>query len=178
MPCEDKQLALTSKFDILMSAFKARMETLATETRQEAEDIDPDINTDGPDAWVGVDFDIKWELTEFRVDLPEITMKNQTWSFDLPKVEMINRDIIFHTPSIRMERRKVGEYLEFYCDNGFIPKCTVRMSPIYIDVPVPFEEEQRIVLTVPEFTTQNIDFVWSLPEFKMASQSFGIGSSQ
>ena len=174
MSCEDKQVALTSKLMTLMESLKAKMETVAAEAQEEAKGIDPDINTDGPDVWIGANIDIKWERTDFSLDLPEITMKDQKWSFDLPKVDMKNRDIIFHTPSIRMERRKTGEYPEFYCDSGFIPKCTVRMSPIYMDVPVPFDEEQRIVLSVPEFSTQRVEFVWSLPEFKMVTSTFAI----
>jgi hypothetical protein len=177
MSCEEKQTALTSKFDVLMGQLKIELEAVGSEAEEKAKEIDPDINTDGPDVWIGADIDIQWKRLDFSLDLPQITLKEQRWSFDVPKVEMKNKDIIFHTLSVRMERKKVGEYPEFYC-NGFPPKCTVRWSPIWADVPVTFPEEQRIVLSVPEFRMERIEFVWSLPEFKMVTQELTLDVPQ
>lgn len=179
MSCEDKQTALTSKLTALMESMKLKFDEVSVETQEEAKGINPDIDTSGPDVWLGADIDIKWEKTEFSLDLPEITMRDQRWSFDMPKVEMKNRDIIFSTPSSKLERRQVGEYPEFYCDtSSFIPKCTVRMSPMYADIPVFFNEEHKIVLSLPEFSMQRVEFVWSLPEFKMVTRQISFNIPQ
>jgi hypothetical protein len=102
---------------------------------------------------------------DISLDLPEVTMKNQDWIFDLPTVRMKDSDIIFHLPSIRMKRVKTGEYPEFTC-HGFPPKCTVKWSPIWTDIPEPFMEEHRIVIGIPEFYMNEQRFVVGVPELK------------
>lgn len=174
MSCEEKQAALSKKLEALMGEMKNELETLAQNTKDKAKEIDPDVDTNGLDVWIGADIDIQWERTEFVMDLPEVTMKEQTWSLDLPQVTVRDQEIIFHTPSTRTERVKTGEYPEFYCEGGFPPKCTVRWSPMWADLPVPFMQEQRIVMGVPEFRMDRTSFVWSLPEFRMTTQRLAL----
>lgn len=103
---------------------------------------------------------------KISMDLPEVTMKNQDWIFDLPTVTVKDSDIIFHLPSIRMKRVKTGEYPEFTC-HGFPPKCTVKWSPMWADIPEPFMEEHRIVIGIPEFYMNEQRFVVGVPEITM-----------
>nr|GFD20512.1 hypothetical protein [Tanacetum cinerariifolium] len=110
------------------------------------------------------------------------------WSLDLPQVTMKDQSIIFHTPSVRMKTVKTGEYPETTCrmktkNIGFgikidVPECTVTWSPIYIDVPEPFMEEQRIVMGIPEFRMDRTEFVLGIPEFTMKTQSFSLDLPQ
>jgi len=160
-----------------MAVFTAESEALGKEVKDKAQQINPDIDTSGPDVWVGLDFDIKWERVDFSLDLPQVTLKDQQWSLDVPQVTVKNKDIIFHTPSVRMKTVKTGEYPETVCKMvtrsiglGIkidVPECTVRWSPIYIDVPEPFMQEQRIVVGIPEFTVGRMEFVLGIPEFRM-----------
>ncbi|MFZ4930370.1 hypothetical protein [Chryseobacterium sp. Mn2064] len=106
---------------------------------------------------------------KISLDLPEVTIKDQDWIFDLPSVTVKDSDIIFHLPSIRMKRVKTGEYPEFTC-HGFPPQCTVKWSPIWIDLPEPFMEEHRIVIGIPEFYMNEQRFVVGVPEITMKQQ--------
>jgi len=184
MACNDKQEAVTKKAGALVTQLSEKSQALAADIKEKSKGIDPNIDTTGPDMWVGGDIDISWERVDFSLDLPEVTIVDQKWILDLPQVTVKNQDIIFHTPSVRMKTVKTGEYPETTCkmvtkDIGFgvkidVPECTVTWSPIYIDVPEPFMEEQRIVLSVPEFTMDRVEFILGVPEFKMTTQHFAL----
>lgn len=184
MACDALQETVATKTQGLAAALTDKSAALGAEIQQKAKGIEPDIDTTGPDVWVGLDVDVKWERVEFGLDLPEVTMVDQRWSLDLPQVTMKDREIIFSTPSIRMKTVKTGEYPETVCrmvtkDIGLgvkvdVPECTVRWSPIYVDVPEPFPQEQRIVIGVPEFRMDRTEFVLGVPEFAMRRQNFAL----
>jgi hypothetical protein len=186
--CNDKQATLTERANALVAKLSDESKTLAADIQEKAKGIDPDIDTTGPDVWVGLDIDISWKRVEFSLDLPEVKMVDQKWSLDLPQVTMKDQSIIFHTPSVRMKTVKTGEYPEATCrmvtkDIGFgvkidVPECTVRWSPIYIDIPEPFMEEQKIVLGIPEFRMDRTEFVLGVPEFSMKTQKFALDLPQ
>jgi hypothetical protein len=177
MSCEQQSDALQAKVSGLMAEFSAESEALAKEVKDKAEEIDPDIDTSGPDVWIGLDFDITWERVDFSLDLPEVVLKDQRWSVDVPQVIVNNQEIVFHTPSVRMKTVETGRYPETVCKMvtksvGLgvkidVPECTVKWTPIYIDVPETFMQEQKIVLGVPEFSMGSIEFVLGIPEFSM-----------
>jgi len=97
---------------------------------------------------------------------------------------MKNQEIIFSTPSVRMKRVQTGEYPEVTCgwddkDLGFGIKtkiwgCKTTFSPIYMDVPEPFMQEQKIVLGVPEFKMDRVDLILNIPEFEMKRADFAM----
>jgi hypothetical protein len=184
MECNDKQDAVTKKAGALVAQLSEKSQALAADIKDKSKGIDPNVDTTGPDVWVGGDIDIRWERVDFSLDLPEVTIVDQKWILDLPQVTVKNQEIIFHTPSVRMKTVKTGEYPETTCkmvtkDIGLgvkidVPECTVTWSPIYIDVPEPFMEEQRIVLSVPEFTMDRVELILGIPEFKMTTQHFAL----
>lgn len=116
--------------------------------------------------------DIETRPTRFSLDLPSVSMRRQDMSMELPSVAVRNRDIIFHTPSVRMVRVKTGEYPEVTCGGFLGLQCTVTYSPIYIDVPEPFMEEQRIVIGIPEVTMIRQDLSFDAPQIEMVTQEF------
>ncbi|RTL54041.1 MAG: hypothetical protein EKK40_05785 [Bradyrhizobiaceae bacterium] len=184
MACEELQSAVTTKLKALVATLTQKSKELGDDIQQKAKGIDPDIDTTGLDAWVGLDIDIKWKRVDFSLDLPEVKMVDQRWSLDLPQVTVSNQEIVFSTPSIRMKRVQTGEYPETVCkmvtkDVGFgvkidVPECTVLWKPIYIDVPEPFMQEQRIVIGIPEFRMDRTEFVLGVPEFTMRRQDFSL----
>lgn len=184
MKCNELQEVVKSKATLLASQLQDKAATLAAEIQEAAKGIDPNINTTGVDAWIGLDIDISWKETKFSVDLPEVRMINQTWSLDLPEVTITNKDIIFHTPSTRMVTVSGPNVPEVFCrmetkDIGFgikidVPVCVTEMKPTYIDVPEVFMEEQRIVLGIPEFKMSRMEFVIGIPEFFMKAQEFSL----
>jgi len=183
MACEELQATLMSKAQALGLELETKTKALGDEIRTEAEGIDPDINTTGMDVWVGLEVDIGWKRVDFSLDLPQVTIRDQTWALDLPQVTVENKEIIFHTPSIRMKTVKTGEYPEVTCDwkVGWVLgvrtkrwECTTRWSPIYMDVPEPFPQEQRIVIGLPEFRMERTEFVLGVPEFRMETTAFAL----
>lgn len=121
---------------------------------------------------IGRLFIIKVTMQRSRmvIGLPTITMRSQSIAFDLPSVTMRNRDIIFSLPSVRMVQVKTGEKPETTCSGGGflgLPQCTVRWTPIYISVPEPYMEENRIVLGIPEVTMQRNDWRFDVPDIRI-----------
>lgn len=169
--CSARQAAVEAKAQELGVNLHKTIEALNAQVGDEADDIAPDINKNNPTVALGIDFDVTWEDISLSLDLPEVKLVDQKMALDLPQITMKDQKIIFDLPSVRMETRKTGEYPEFYCDtSSFIPKCTVRWSPIYMDVPVPFMERHEIVLGLPEFRMDRTEFVMGVPEFAMRSQ--------
>lgn len=179
MACEALRDGITAKLATLQKSLADRSKALGDSFREEAKDIDPDIDTSGPDAWIGADVDISWKTVELSLDLPEVKIVDQEWSLDLPQVTVNDQKIIFDLPGTKMETQKIGEYPEFYCDTSrLIPECTVRWSPIYGDVPVFFTERQEIVIGIPEFRMDRTSVVLGVPEFSMKTVTFSLDLPQ
>lgn len=179
MACEAQRDLVNQKIATLQNELAQRSKELGEKFREQAKDIDPDIDTTGPDVWVGADVEITWKTVELSLDLPEVTIRDQEWSLDLPQVTVNDQHISFDLPATRMETQKVGEYPEFYCDTSkFPPQCTVRWSPIYADVPVFYMERQDIVLGVPEFRMDRTSFILGVPEFTMKTVKFALDLPQ
>jgi len=182
--CEEKQQRVQEKVKALVEEFAAESQEISQDVEREAGEIDPDINTSGPDVWIGADIDIRWERTDFSLDLPEVTMRDQRWALDLPQVTMKNKDIIFDVPTVRMTRKKTGEYPEVTCrwkvtkiGLGIKTKtwqCTTTWSPIYMDIPEVYMAEKRIVLGIPEFKMDRTEMVLAIPEFSMRRHDFSL----
>lgn len=184
MSCEDQLNSLNAKVSGLTAEFSAESEALAKEVKDKAGEIDPNIDTSGADAWIGLDFDITWERVDFSLDLPEVIVKDQKWSMDLPIITVNNQEIIFHTPSVRMKTVETGKYPETVCKmvtksvglgiSIDVPECTVKWTPIYMDIPETFMQEQKIILGVPEFSIETTEFILGIPEFFMKTVDFAL----
>lgn len=181
------EVVANDKIKTLEEQLKARTEDLQKKIELEAAALQKEggeIEELAERPVVEIDIDVQMKLQTWKFHLPQVAMREQTWKLDLPQVAMRRQEWIFHTPSVRMERRKTGEYPEFYCDTStFIPKCTVKWSPIYVDLPVPFMQEQRISLDVPEFTWDTTEmklhvpeFTWELAEMKLHVPEFTVNA--
>ena len=179
MTCDHLKDVVTQKLAVIQAELAERSQKIGASFKEEAKAIDPDLNTDGPDAWFSADVQIDWKTVELSLDLPEVRLVDQEWSLDLPQVTVNDQHIIFDLPAIRMETQKIGEYPEFYCDtHTLIPECTVRMSPIYADVPVTYMERHDIVLGIPEFKLDRVSFVLGVPEITMKTVGFTLDLPQ
>ena len=170
---------LETKVTTLRQNLESQMDSIKKDLAEKAKDINPNVDTTGPDIYVGLDFDVRWELVTIQLHLPEVKLVDQKWILDLPQVTMKDQKIIFDIPGVRMVTRKVGEYPEFYCDTStLIPQCTVRWSPIYADVPETFSQRQEIVLGLPEFRVDKTEMVVGVPEFSMRLQEIKLNLPQ
>jgi hypothetical protein len=161
--CQDQQTALNG----VGAKYKPQFEGY----QKEGDDLKKD-------ASVEFNFDVTWDNVDIIFGMPTVTVRDQDLIFGVPQVTMRTQEMIFHTPSVRMERRKTGEYPEIVCDHAFIPSCTVHWSPIYIDVPVPFMQEQRVKLDIPEFTFADTRIRMGIPEFSIVQTRWVIGLPQ
>jgi len=172
-PCDDKMEELLGRFNTAVARLKEESEALADDVMKDAKDIDPDIDTTGPDVWIGMDIDVKWKRQDMSLDLPNVRIVDQKWSLDVPQLTARDEDVIFHLPSIRMVRKKIGEYPEVKCE-GFPPQCRVKWSPIYADLPEPYMQERRIVVVVVDIKMGRTEFAFGVPEVTMTPVNFSM----
>ncbi|TAY50939.1 hypothetical protein [Rhizobium leguminosarum] len=172
--CENEQAQVTSTATRYTNAFNE----LSLESQREQDAFEPG-GDQASDGGIEADFDVSWADVELIFDTPTVTVEQQKLIFGLPQVTMRTRDISFGTPSMVMKRMKTGQYPEFFCDtNTVIPKCTVKWSDTYADIPQPFMEQQHIKLDVPEFTLSDVTVIMGVPEFSMQRQRWVLGLPQ
>lgn len=133
---------------------------------------------------IGALFVMKIEMmrTEFKLDLPGITMKNQRWFFNAPEVTMMDREMSFDLPVTKMERRRGPDFPETVChietrEIGFgvkidVPVCELRNKETYLDIPVIVMETKRIVVGLPEVAMKGQEVVVGVPEIRIETQTF------
>lgn len=182
--CNEMQAKLNERANALAGKLAEESQALAADIKKRTSEIDPRIDTSGPEVWVGVNFDVTWKRVDFSLDLPEVRLVEQRWALDLPQVTMKEQRLVFDIPSVRMTTVKTGEYPETTCrmvtkDVGLgvkidVPECTVRWSPIYIDLPEPFMERQEIVLGIPEFRMERTEMILGIPEFTLKTHRFSL----
>lgn len=161
--CKDQQTALNGVGEKFKPQFDAY--------QKEGDDLKKD-------ASVQFNFDVTWDNVDIIFGMPTVTIKDQDIILGMPQVAMRTQELVFSTPSVRMERHKTGEYPEIVCDHAFIPSCTVHWSPIFIDVPVPFLQEQHVKMDVPEFTFADTKLRLGIPEFSTTQTRWVIGLPQ
>ncbi|MEM8539410.1 MAG: hypothetical protein AAGF25_00510 [Pseudomonadota bacterium] len=138
---------------------------------------------DGAETTIGIDFDVGKKPYEVILDLPTINMREKSIVLDLPQVTMKDRQFSFTTIKTKMETKKVGQYPETHCTDTWIPlpfngktkgvpKCTVKWTDIFTDVPVFWEEETSFVVKIPEFTWDTTTIVMHLPDVEMTQQRY------
>lgn len=164
--CQAEREMLHTLVEELGGALSTSIKAISDRYQPEFDRISDDApDGDGPEATIGIDVDIDWETITIALDLPEVTMKLQSWSLDLPQVTMKDKRIVFHTPSVRMERKKIGQYPEFH---GFPPK--IKWKNIYADVPETFMQKHEIVMGIPEIRMDRTEIKLDVPEFAMRTQ--------
>ena len=127
--------------------------------------------------------EIREEIVSVKLDLPQVTVKDQEWFFDLPEVTMSNQDIIFNVPTMVMRTvpgpdipEVVVEMVTECIGGGWskvcfdVPQSTVRWKKSYYDQPFWEDREQRIVIGLPSITMRTQKIVVGVPEFSMKTQ--------
>lgn len=163
-PCDAARQSLHDLVTSLGGDLSAAIKTISDRYEPEFDRISDDApDGGGVTAVLDIDIAIDWETVAIKLDLPEVTMKTQTWSLDLPQVTMNDKRIVFETPSVRMVRKKIGQRPEIH---GW----TVKWRNIYIDVPEPFMQRHEIVMGIPEVRMDTTSFALDIPEFSMRTQ--------
>jgi hypothetical protein len=122
---------------------------------------------------LSIDVDVKFKEQHWAFDLPVVTIRDQRMVFGIPQVTMKTNDMSFGVPATKMVRTKVGQKPEVYCDtHTLIPKCTVKFTDIFADVPQFWMETKHIKLDVPEVAMRDTQIVMGIPEFKMQRQDW------
>ena len=148
---------LQERIDAIVARYDPMFKALEAEGQQMQDDFE-EPSPGG--AVLTVDFDVSWNKTDIKLDIPSARMRRYDISFDLPEVRMNRKDMSFDTPSTRMVRKKVGEYP---CFKGW----KWYSCDIIIDVPEFFMDRQEISMDIPEVYKKRVDIAFDLPEFFM-----------
>jgi hypothetical protein len=145
------------------------------------------LKDDAPDpsaveAGIGVEFDVKWEITTLKFDVPEIVMKTREFSMHLPQFRMKTTTISWDNPEFYNEYKKVGEYPCFYdwewhsCDIKMdVPVLKMVRREASFDVPEVFWDVTSFSLDIPEFYSKRIEIKLHLPQFYVKDVKVEIG---
>ncbi|MER8370603.1 hypothetical protein NKH84_24030 [Mesorhizobium sp. M0902] len=148
------------------------------------------INDDAPhptglEAGIGVDFDVTWDRTSIKFDVPEIKMKRQEIKLHLPQVSMKTTSIKWDNPEFFSGMTKVGEYpcfrgLKWYsCDiKTKVPQVRMVRREAKFDVPQFTWAMTTIKLDIPEFFSKRIEIKLDLPQFKAKDVKAEIGKQK
>ncbi|SDZ44963.1 hypothetical protein [Pseudomonas sp. NFIX28] len=171
-----------------IEAIKEKYSKIAADQQQaikaQAKSImDESPDTTGPDSYVGADIELRDNIREFKLDLPNITMKSQRMAMDLPQVTMRLQAWSWDAPEIEIRQECHGGIDELKresktCHNdwpSFDYPCdewrTVRGKDVCYGNPVAVNRRQEIELHVPEVTLARTDWVLDIPEITMKTET-------
>ncbi len=120
----------------------------------------------------GVNFDVEWDVTTIKIDVPEIKLKRRDMKLHLPQFRMKRTSIKWDNPEFHWAVTKVGEYpcfkgLKMYsCDiKTKVPQVRMVRKEAKFDVPEVFWDTTTIKMDIPEFFTNRIEIKMHLPQF-------------
>lgn len=161
-PVESQIEAIQEKYRVEYESLRQKGEQLAADARSPTE----------IEAGIGIDFDIEWERTSIKFDIPEIIMKTREFKLHLPQFRMKRTSIKWDNPEFFWEVTKVGEYPCFKgwkwysCDiKTKVPQ--VRMVPreAKFDIPQVSWEITSFKMDIPEFFSKRVEIKLHLPQF-------------
>lgn len=179
--CAPSSLASDATSDI-QKKYTSRIEMLKSEVEADAKKIQDEMPKPGPgEAFINMTFHFRDETADLRfdtpvivmsdqkisMDLPDISMKTQTWSWDNPT--LVGKDSC--TPGVPEAVVTTGR-----CDlplGGWFSCPQITMRPgkdICSTVPTLEMRRQEIKLDVPELTMHRQEWVVSIPQIKMVTQ--------
>ncbi len=145
-----------------------RIENEATALSENA----PDPSTF--EAAVNFEFDVTWETTSIKFDIPEVTMQTHKFSLHLPQFKMKRIGVSWDNPEVRMVLRVVGKYP---CFRGFkwyscdiktkVPEVHMVRREAKFDVPEVYWDKTSFSMDIPEFHMKTIEFKLDLPQFEL-----------
>lgn len=161
MPNTDKQIK--QQVEQIKEKFTKRIE----EIREKGAERIKQINEDAPDpsnveAALNFTFDVKWENTSLKFDIPKFTIEREVLKFDIPEVKMETEEIKFDVPSTRMVNKCVAKKPEFY---GFPPK--IKWTCIYTKFPEVYMKRISIKTDVPKFNSKTVEIKFDKPVVEM-----------
>lgn len=137
------------------------------------------------EAGVGIDFDVTWDRTSIKFDVPEIKMKRHEIKLHLPQVSVKTTSIKWDNPEFFWGMTKIGEYpcfrgLKWYsCDiKTKVPQVRMVRREAKFDVPQFTWAMTSIKLDVPEFFNKRIEIKLHLPQFKANDVQVEIGKQE
>jgi hypothetical protein len=156
----DRIKELTDKYTATLKQISEAMKAAQAAIQERAEELIEDAQQK-----FKFDLTLRSETKTFKLNVPQVAMRERKISWDTPFMELKPQDWKFSTPSVRMKSVKVGQYPEFH---GF----TIVWKDIIVDVPEPFMQEQSVVISMPEFRMDTVSYKVSVPEFTWAETQF------
>jgi hypothetical protein len=113
-------------------------------------------------------------FTNISVDVATVTLKYYKFGFNSVEIITKSRTVPIDTTTVRMVAKKTGQYPEFTCDHGLIPRCSTRWVDITSNVPETVAEHRDLEVLVPAIKVAETDIALSTPDFVIRHQEFPV----
>jgi len=185
--CEISSSEMQSEITEVQNLYAEKFKRRADVVKKEAGDLENESpDPSGVEATLDVQIDVDWEVTEMKLHIPEFKLEDKKIIFDLPQVTMKKQTWIYHTPSVRMEPQCINKPPETVCEmrtecigGGWsrictdVPRCRTRAGgQMCTDIPKTFMQEQKTILHVPETKMAKNEIILGLPVAKMKLQTW------
>ncbi len=163
---------IQAKLDEVQARFEKRLEEIKSDGTTRINEVTDD-SLEPNTAEVGIDmtFEIEYKTTSIRFDIPKFSSELQKIIFDIPTSKMELKKISWTVPATKMERRCVSKRPVTTCKRAKpslkypnpLPKCTVTMECIYMDVPVVYQKPMEIKVDMPVFSMKKQELSFDKP---------------
>lgn len=165
--------AADSNVESEIAAIQERYQQEFGALQREGERLSEDAPTPTKvEAGVGIDFDVEWEITSIKFDIPEVFMKTREFKMHLPQFRMKRTSIKWDNPETYWAVTKVGEYPCFKgwkwysCDiKTKVPQIRMVRREAKFDVPEVFWDITSFKMDIPEFYSKRVEIKLHLPQF-------------
>ncbi|THH36562.1 hypothetical protein [Neolewinella litorea] len=164
---------LENKIAELKNEFDQKVKDLSDRGKQKLEEIqDNNPDPSAVEAGVNMTFDVVWETTSLKFDIPKFTSKLETIKFDIPEVRSEIEEISFSVPAIRMVRtclfkKPVFRDLKMYseCVYGNKPETYSKVISFKTDIPKIYSKKIEVKFDKPSITMETVEVKMNLPQF-------------
>lgn len=161
--------SVEAQIEAIQEKYRAEFDALRHKGEQLAADAPSPTAIEGG---VGIDFDVKWERTTIKFDIPEVVMKTREFKLHLPQFRMKRTSIKWDNPEFFWAVTKVGEYpcfkgLKWYsCDiKTKVPQVRMVRREAKFDIPDVFWDITSFKMDIPEFFSKRVEIKLHLPQF-------------
>ena len=176
-----KTQEITARYTTLIDAQQNTIKTEADSIQKDAENSKP---TNAVEGGLKFKIDVSSHIESVKLDLPTVTIRDQTIFIDMPEVAVRQQKWKYDVPQVTMRQQCINKPPEIVCHNETknfglfktdVPVCRTRGGGrMCTDIPEVKMATTETTLGVPEVTMKRQRIVLGIPEFKMERQEIKI----
>lgn len=169
----------SERYTAIKEKYAARLEQIKREG-QALSDKAP--SPTAVEAGINIDFDVSWETTSMKFDIPEIKILTREFKLHLPQFRMKRHSINWDNPETFWAVTKTAPYP---CFKGLkmytcwiktkVPQIKMVRREAKFDLPEVFWEVTSFKMDIPEFYSKRVKWKLDLPQFKAKDVKVEIG---